>query len=101
MKRNARSLSALILLAFFLVSCSRSAPEPTTETQEDATVFVPAETESTPDTQPPTTAPAHSSLYLEGLSVEDLIIYFNEVCLDAEIIHSGDPSHLQKWTVPI
>ena len=101
MKRNARSLSALILLAFFLVSCSRSAPEPTTETQEDATVFVPAETESTPETQPPTTAPAHSSLYLEGLSVEDLIIYFNEVCLDAEIIHSGDPSHLQKWTVPI
>lgn len=47
-------------------------------------------------------APAeHSPLYIEGVMVEDVIRYFNEVCLDAEIVNSGDPSKLQKWMQPI
>jgi len=59
-----------------------------------------------PSTQapPPTTIPPqpeHSSLYIPGLSVEDVIQFFNEVCLDAEIINSGNPSLLQKWAEPI
>ncbi len=44
---------------------------------------------------------AHSDLYLPEVSVEDVILYFNEVCLDAEFVDSGDPSKLQKWADPI
>lgn len=83
---------------------------------------MPAETEQQtfiPETLPPsTTEPSvpvteatteplthptesHSELYIDGICVEDVILYFNEVCLDAEIIHSGNPSLLQKWTSPI
>lgn len=55
-----------------------------------------------PESAPPaTTVPEHSSLYIPGVSVEDVILYFNEVCLDREIGHSGDPSVIQKWTEPI
>lgn len=43
----------------------------------------------------------HSELYIEGLSVEDVILYFNEVSLDAEYINSGNPNNLQKWENPI
>lgn len=59
-----------------------------------------------PATEPPTeptqpSKPLHSDLYIEGLPVEDVIRYFNEVCLDAEFVNSGDPSKVQKWTKPI
>lgn len=43
----------------------------------------------------------HSELYIPGLDVEDVILYFNEVCLDAEFNIDGDPTKLQKWTEPI
>ncbi len=44
----------------------------------------------------------HSELYIPGLDVEDVIIYFNEVCLDSEFsTGSGDPAVIQKWTDPI
>ena len=33
--------------------------------------------------------------------MEDVILYFNEVCLDGEFINSGDPSYVQKWAAPI
>ena len=47
-------------------------------------------------------APVHSELYIEGLSVEDVIEYFDEVVLDAEFsTGDGDPSRVQKWTAPI
>ena len=56
----------------------------------------------TPSPTPaPTPAPEHSQLYIPGLSVEDVIRYFNEVCLDSEFVNSGDPSKVQKWTAPI
>ena len=42
--------------------------------------------------------PEHSPFYISGLSVDDVILYFNEVCLDAELVHGGEPSLLQKWT---
>lgn len=41
--------------------------------------------------------PVHSLYYISDLSVEDVIRYFNEVCLNAEIINSGDPTKLQRW----
>ena len=43
----------------------------------------------------------HSEFYIPGVNVEDVILYFNEVVLDGEIINSGDPTKLQKWEVPI
>jgi len=43
----------------------------------------------------------HSKLYIPGVSVEDVILYFNEVGFGAEIINSGDPYKLQKWNEPI
>ena len=66
--------------------------KPTTEATTEAT---------TEPTTTPTTLPEHSPLYLPHLSVEDVIRYFNEVCLDAEIVNAGDPTLLQKWVVPI
>ena len=51
--------------------------------------------------KPAITEPEHSSLYVPGVNVEDVILYFNEVCLDSEFINSGDPSRVQKWMTPI
>ena len=33
--------------------------------------------------------------------MEDVILYFNEVVLDAEFVNSGDSTVLQKWVDPI
>ena len=68
----------------------------TTEATTEATTEV-----TTEATTEATTQPEHSELYLPHLNVEDVIRYFNEVCLDAEIVNSGDPTRLQKWVVPI
>lgn len=79
--------------------------QPTVSVPQETTAATtqPATENTTETTQPATTeaAPEHSSRYIPWLSVEDVICYFNEVCLDAEMVHSGDPSLLQKWTVPI
>ena len=70
-------------------------------------IVIPQETEpptepaTEPATEPPQTEPEHSEYYIPGVSVEDVIVYFNEVCLDAEFVSGGDPSRLQKWDIPI
>ena len=69
------------------------APTETTQATEPATV---------PTTQPPETTeatrPEHSELYIPDLSVEDVILYFNEVCLDAEYVEDdSNVSVIQKW----
>lgn len=96
----------LILCLLLLLGCSKTPPEPVTvpptETAEPET----AAPETLPaamaaPTLPPETQPEHSPLYIPGLSVEDVILYFNEVVLDAEITNSGDPSVVQKWSCPI
>ena len=56
----------------------------------------PVPPEPVPEPEPP-----HTELYIPDVPVEDVVMYFNEVCLDAEIVTSGDPSRLQKWNVPI
>lgn len=48
-------------------------------------------------TMTPSPQPAHSPLYIQGISVDDVITFFNEVCLDAEFVNSGNPSNVQKW----
>jgi len=81
--------AALILALALVCGCTRGNGKPAQTTTEPAT----QETVST--------KPEHSSLYVPGVSVEDVILYFNEVCLNAEVINSGDPSKLQRWETPI
>jgi hypothetical protein len=85
-----RKISVIALLCLVLTACAPAEPVETTlptETAAPATV--------------PTTAPAEEKLHIPGVSTEEVILWFNEVCLDAEIIHSGDASLLQKWAEPI
>ena len=65
----------------------------TTEPTVEATV--------SPESITPSPAPLHSSLYIEGFNVDEVITYFNEVCLDAEFADGGDPQKIQKWRSPI
>ena len=50
---------------------------------------------------PTVSSKEHSALYIPDVSVEDVILYFNEVCLDAEFVNSGDPTKLQRWAEQI
>ena len=50
---------------------------------------------------PAPTEPEHTEFYIPGVTVEDVITYFNEVCLDAEFVHGGNATLLQKWAEPI
>jgi hypothetical protein len=94
---------SLLLCVFFLTACcgipasTQPATVPTDTTTPSATV--PAEETITPTTVP--TEPVHSALYIPAVNIEDVIVWFNEVCLDAEFVNSGDATVLQKWTVPI
>ena len=80
-------------------------PPPVTTTPPATTLpletTLPPVTTLPPETTVPETKPLHSPLYLEGIPVEDVILYFNEVCLDAEYVESGTPELLQKWIKPI
>ena len=97
------SAVCLLLLALLLSGC-RKLPQP--EPTQPPTVPV-TEPVTEPPTEPPTepetepTRPPHSDLYLPDTAVEDVITWFNEVCLDAEFSDGGDASLIQKWTVPI
>lgn len=87
-----------LLLALSLLLCGCQKPP-----LETAATTLPPET-TAPTTDPvtePATLPPHSRLYDPEYPVEDVIRYFNEVCLDAEITNSGDPSLLQKWVDPV
>lgn len=112
MKHSALLALLYILILLFLCSCSLTSPVPTeppvpTEALPAATeapTVPPTEEPAQAPTEAPTEAPTlppHSDLYIPGVSVEDVILYFNEVCLDAEYIHAGNPSLLQKWISPI
>lgn len=100
-------LCAILLLGCFALPLGPERPEPVPST-EPVTVTVthpetrPVDTQPTETTAtiPPTEGP-HSPLYLSELPVEDVIDFFNEVCLSAEYVNSGDPSVVQKWTGPL
>ncbi|MBQ8830266.1 MAG: DUF2927 domain-containing protein [Oscillospiraceae bacterium] len=87
-------LSALLILAliFSLSACGKPP-------KADHAGFNTAELSAPAHIKPE--LPQHSPLYIPDLSVEDVILYFNEVCLDSEIINSGDPSYVQKWVYPV
>lgn len=97
-------LWCLILALLFLTACNftelTQPPVFETETQQPTSTNIP-ETQNTEPTQTNAPEPQHSVLYLPEVSVEQVIGYFNEVCLDSEFVNSGDPSVIQKWTTPI
>lgn len=98
----------LILCLLLMAGCTQTEPVPTQipTVAETAPAVTEAPTEAPTEmpTEAPTEAPTlppHSELYVPGLDVEDVIISFNEVCLSAEFVNSGDPSYLQCWSAPI
>lgn len=66
-------------------------PETSLATEETA-----APIETTVETEP-----AHSDLFIPFVTPEEMVTYFNEVCLDAEFVNSGNASVLQRWENPI
>ena len=100
-----KKLIPLFLCLLLLTGCVPAEPDavqPAATTPEVTEVPTEAPTEAPAEvpTEAPT-LPPHSDLYIPDLDVEDVILYFNEVCLNAEYINSGDPSFLQRWNAPI
>ena len=91
----------LLLTALLLAACGETAPDPGAVPATEPTILEPLPPATAAPTLPPETLPEHSPLYIPGLSIDDVLLYFNEVVLDAEITNSGDPSLVQKWTCPI
>lgn len=92
------------LVCFFLTGCCIPASHtPSTGTWVTTAPAQTLEAFTEPSTEPETapTLPPHSAYYIEGLDVEDVIVYFNEICLDAEYVLSGNASLVQKWKEPI
>jgi len=110
-------LAVFISLSLFLTACKDTFRQTESTAATDASFPAPMQTEAsaatlseepsvdeevhTETTLAPETESAHSPLYIDGLDVSQMIRYFNEVCLDAEIENSGDASVLQKWIEPI
>lgn len=100
MKRSsALCIAMLIILLFSGCDKSSEITHISTTVPPETTTVLPETTAAT--TVPPVTEASHSPLYIPGISVEEVISCFNEVCLQAEYINSGDPSVLQKWGSPI
>lgn len=100
MRKNVFMWTATILAGLFLFGCGSQSnvgarPTETVETTGAVETTEVPETETSIETEP--SAPEHSELYIPDVSVDDVVRYFNEVCLDAEIVNSGDPGKLQRW----
>ena len=82
--------------------------EDMTSSSEETTEATSAPTETTAATEvtvvvdtTDSTEPAHSDLFLSYVSPDEMVRYFNEVCLDAEFVNSGNASVLQRWEATI
>ena len=89
-----KSLIVFFVLCLVLTSCAPIENDVVTSLQS-------AEELAVSDTAVGKAVPLHSELYIEGLSVDDVVLYFKEVVLDAEFSDGGDASLVQKWVVPI
>lgn len=89
------------ILLWTFSGCGAEAAPSASVTIPPAEAIVQTITEPIPTTEPAPTQPEHSPLYLPDVAVEDVIRYFNEVCLDSEFMNGGDPSFVQKWTASI
>lgn len=105
------SVYLFLMLSAFLMfcGCDRNVPEPAEMLiLPEATMETVAEfTEESPVVDSQETSPAETvkapdpEFYVPGIAAEEVIRYFTEVCLDAEMINSGNPTLLQKWQSPI
>ena len=88
-----KTLLAAVLSLCLLSGCGTE-PAPTTP----PTIETVASTEAPTDapTEPPVVT-VEAEFSIPGVSVEDMITYFTEVCLAAEYINSGNPHKLQRW----
>jgi hypothetical protein len=91
-----KKLIAVLLMLCLLSGCAA----PTPQQPDDPTPPDQGQTDNNPSNQEQT-APQHSPLYLPDFDADQIITYFNEICLDAEISNSGNPNLLQKWAIPI
>lgn len=87
-------LSAVLVFC----GCSRNMPEPTETIAESSERSTEAMQEIS---QEETAEAVHSEFIIPGVGSDEVIRYFSEVCLDAEMINSGNPTVLQKWQAPI
>lgn len=94
-----KPLFLLLILGLLLCGCGAVAENPpvTDPAPPETTGVLPLPETTVPET----TAPLHSPLFLPGVTAEDACLYFREVCLAAEFVHSGDPSVLQRWETPL
>ena len=99
-----KKLLSLILCTLLLAGCGTN-PGSTEPAITVPTTIVSgptaAPTENTTVSSTSPAEPVHSALYLSGFDTEDVIGWFNEVCLAAEFVNGGDPSFLQKWDCTI
>lgn len=99
---------SICLCVLLLSGCFREdAPQIPTELPSEALMpaentlqTAPAETEAFAES-PAEETQAPSVYNIPGVPVEDVILYFNEVCLDAEYVNGGNPCVVQKWVDPI
>ena len=85
-----------ILILIFILTLSLASCGPA-QGNEESGYDSPAQGNEEP--QPPKAPPTY--YHIEGVDVETVITYFNEVCLNAEYSDGGNPSLLQKWDIPI
>jgi len=114
MKRILASIMIAIIM-FMICACDKADTKPDAQnnskpttsdninkselnTEENTETTTESMTEAATEAETPS---GHSKYYIEGVSVDDIITYFSEVCLDAEYTYSGDATLVQKWTVPI
>ena len=103
----------MVILTLTLCSCGRNTTTPSTTTSSAIYPTSKTTTTTATHTQPstststtsaiitPTESNIHSRLYIPGVSVEDVIAWFNEIVLNAEVVISGDATLVQKWVSPI
>lgn len=95
-----KCLSVLPLLCALLLLCACAAPSHS-GTENSPEQSSPSEPGTSSPSHSQSDTPQHSPLYIPDVSPDEILLYFNEVCLDAEIGNGGDFTKLQKWASPI
>ena len=118
--KKLRLIAFMLMFVLLFSACAPIAEEPPKDEPEEPIIIIEPEeepeekpeSEPVPDPTPepipepepepePAPEPEHSELYIPGVSTEDVITYFNEVCLDSEYMVSESSKLLQKWKAPI
>lgn len=95
-------LALVLAVALLLCACTGKPPN-TIPTYTQPPAGTTAATTETPwEETEPTTRPLHSELYLPDYTIEQILVYFEEVALRMEYTDGlGDATLVQKWAAPI